>query len=88
MYTESGQLPTIEVIYENKLPDTDVFSFIDAGQKAITTLTLEEYNSATGIHIIPRTIESKDDYMFASNIKTDARLDSYDVIKNWDSRSF
>ena len=88
MYTESGQLPTIEVIYENKLPDTDVFSFIDAGQKAITTLTLEEYNSATGIHIIPRTIESKDDYMFASNIKTDARLDSYDVIRNWDSRAF
>jgi hypothetical protein len=32
-------------------------------------LTLEEYNSMSGEHIIPKTIESKNDYLFAGCIK-------------------
>jgi hypothetical protein len=27
----------------------------------------------TGIHIIPKTIESKDDYLFAANVKDDSK---------------
>nr|DAY15089.1 MAG TPA: hypothetical protein [Caudoviricetes sp.] len=30
---------------------------------------MQEYNSISGIHIIPRVIESKDDYLFAAQIK-------------------
>ena len=66
-YTENGQQPTIETII-----DTDVSGlqyFVDSGQSALETLTLEEYNSIAGIHIIPKVLESKFDYLFAANIK-------------------
>jgi len=37
----------------------------------------------TGIHIIPKTIESKDGYLFAANIKTDNPIYAFDSVKNW-----
>jgi len=61
----------IEVIYDDKIHWNDNNETIidDIGQKAIEVYSLEEYNSMTGIHVIPRVIESKNDYLFASNIK-------------------
>ena len=47
------------------------------GDDALSVITLEEYNSMTGIHIIPKTIESLYDYMFASNIRNDNPI--YDI---------
>lgn len=69
-YVENGQLPTIEVFYDEPLSWTGDSIYIeDAGRAAISVYSLEEYNSMTGIHIIPKVIESKNDYLFASNIK-------------------
>jgi len=49
-------------------------------------MTVEEYNSSTGIHIIPKVIESKNDYLFAANIKTKAsHIENFD---DFDARSF
>lgn len=88
-YVEAGQDPIIEIIYDSKLTD-DSFVFSDYGIKAYQTLTLEEYNSMSGEHIIPKTIESKNDYLFAGCIK---KFESYDnniksVFNNFDARSY
>lgn len=80
-YEQAGQVPTIELIYDGKV----VTEFEDYGRDALSVLTLEQYNSMTGIHIIPKTIESKDDYMFCANIKTDDVLSEKESIKNWDA---
>ena len=64
-YVQNGQIPTIDIVYDGKRVD----SFDDKGGTPLGILTVEEYNSMTGIHIIPKVIESKDDYMFAANIK-------------------
>lgn len=81
-YTENGQLPTVGVIYDG-LYSTEQFKFIDVGQPILQTLTLEEYNSLSGIHIIPRVIESKNDFLFAANIKEQTSqiygFDKYDA---------
>ena len=69
-YVENGQLPTIELFLQQKLPDTgNTIEIKDVGQKALQLLSVEEYNSMTGIHTIPKVIESKNDYLFASNIE-------------------
>lgn len=73
MYVENGQLPTIELIYDDLLSrleqDQERYYISDVGQLALSTLTLEEFNSISGIHIIPKVLESKNDYMFAAQIK-------------------
>ena len=81
-YIENGQLPTIEVFYDHKIPEEDTIEINDIGQQATELLSLEEYNSMSGIHIIPRVIESKNDYMFASNIK-DVGDSQYKDIREW-----
>ena len=80
-YVEVGQLPTIECVYDGPIKNN--FYFEDTGMQALSLLSLEEYNSMTGIHIIPKTIESKDGYLFAANIKTDNPIYAFDSVKNW-----
>lgn len=91
-YVENGQEPLIECVNDSKYvtpEDGDsavTFKFVDTGNAAISTLTLEEYNSMSGIHIIPKVLESKNDYLFAANIKN---IDnSTDKFKDFDSRSY
>lgn len=87
MYTENGQMPVIEKIIDQKIKEKEIF-VNDGGLNGLSLLSVEEYNSMTGIHIIPETIESKDDYMFAANIKTDNYLETDEDIFNWDARAF
>lgn len=84
-YVENGQLPTIELISDKKL-DKKIFQFEDIGQTALQNLSLQEYNSMSGIHIIPNVIESKNDRLFAANIKHQTEDVSEDI-KNWDART-
>ena len=84
-YVENGQLPTIELFLQQKLPDTgNTIEIKDVGQKALQLLSVEEYNSMTGIHTIPKVIESKNDYLFASNIE-DKGGNISDAIRNFDT---
>lgn len=82
-YIETGQLPTIECIYDENLPveNETYIEYSDKGAISQSVLSLEEYNSMTGIHIIPKIIESKDDYLFAANIKDEST--GYTV--DWDA---
>ena len=84
-YTQNGQQPTIETIVDTNIEYIDYIS--DTGQHALETLTIEEYNSLAGIHIIPKVLESKFDYLFAANIKdTQTSMDLY--TKTFDARSY
>jgi hypothetical protein len=98
-YQENGQNPSVDVIYDGAYTEeteytqsiatsTDdiTFSFIDVGQSSKQSVTLEEYNSLSGIHIIPRIIESKNDYLFAANIKEETS--NITGFEDWDARSF
>ena len=85
---QNGQLPTIEIIYDSTFEKTTQFLFNDVGQQALDQITIEEYNSMSGVHIIPNVIESKDQMLFAANVtEKQTFLDTNDFI-NWDARSF
>ena len=65
----------------------------DQGQNPLQVISLEEYNSMSGIHIIPKIIESKNDYLFAANIKQQFNtINSADINKDqfddWDARAY
>lgn len=80
-YIETGQLPQIECVYDENIDtSSSQIIFEDTGQTALSVYSLEEYNAMTGIHIIPKTIESKDDYLFAANVKDDST--GFDI-GNW-----
>lgn len=85
-YEENGQTPSIELIVNRKCSGKS-FYYNDIGQSALQTLTLEEYNAMSGVHIIPKVVESKNDYLFAANIKN-LPNDVYDAFKDWDSRAY
>ena len=90
-YTENGQLPTIEIIEDCNINsfdidpsyDTETYNIFieDCGQSALSTITLEEFNSLSGVHIIPKVIEDKNDYLFAAAIK-DVQQSSFNGIEN------
>lgn len=78
-YDKIGEHPEIDVIYEGDYDGT--FEYIDYGGQSLGKLTVEEYNSLSGIHIIPRVIEAKDDYLFAAQIKEKSVIsDKFDNI--------
>lgn len=91
---KTGQTPTVEICYDAKLETTspkdgqNLFVFEDTGAQTFGNLSLEEYNSINGIYIIPKIIESKDDILFASNVKQKQTFIDTDQFKNWDSRAF
>lgn len=89
-YHELGQQPTIEQIINKKIGADDSLYVYDYGQQANSTLTVEEYNSISGIHIIPAVIESKNDYLFASAINTKDEYYLDDKLKQsgYDTRAF
>lgn len=83
-YVEVGVPPIIEIVFDEDMPSTDDgwFEFLDTGKDALSVISLEEYNMISGIHIIPKTIESMTDYMFASNIQNDNPVYT-DKLKTW-----
>lgn len=87
---ENGQMPTIEVIYDftYTLNEDGDFIFNDTGQESIDQISIEEYNSISGIHIIPQVIEAKDNILFAANIKEVQSHLKSDAFKDWDARAF
>lgn len=87
-YVENGKEPTIEIIKESRIHNNTI-TIIDSGQSALQTLALEEFNQASGVHILPKVIESKYDYLFAANIQTDTtQLEFSALVKDFDARSY
>lgn len=86
-YSENGQIPTIELFTERELQSAaDDIIVTDTGQAASATLTVEEFNSQSGIHIIPKCIESKHDYLFAAGISE--QVGDLSEIVDFDTRTY
>ena len=86
MYEQNGQTPTISIIYDGSFQQNIIIN--DTGQQSVSDITIEQYNSMSGIHIIPKVIENKDDYLFAANVKEIQSSTQNNEFKDWDSRAF
>jgi hypothetical protein len=42
------------------------FYHIDSSNNSINKISVDDFNSKFGLYMIPRVIESKDDYLFAA----------------------
>lgn len=85
-YIKVGQTPTIELIVDKQFDRTNKTIIVqDTGQQALDSLTLEEFNNLSGLRLIPKVIESKNDYLFAANIKDNGYVD---ILKMNDGSSF
>lgn len=89
-YSINGQNPTVSLICDQQLQEDHLsdFSIVDNGIQSLQTITLEEYNSFSGIHVIPKTIESQNDYLFAGCIKSEEGVLQDEFILNWDARAY
>lgn len=69
--------------HHNTDPNGSVYyiHFIDRGTTELGQISLEEFNSMSGVHIIPKVIENKNDYLFAAQIK-DVASDVFNDITN------
>lgn len=82
-YNALNSIPTINVVGEYL--NTQNFSFIDTCN-ILNTLTLEEFTSFAEALYVPKTIESKNNYLFAANIE-EVTFNSV-AIDNWDARAY
>lgn len=86
-YEEGGQLPKVGVIYNKKIPQSDTIDYTDFGQQYLSEITVDEFNNISGIHIIPKVLESKNGRLFAANIK-DSASSLNDIANHFDARAF
>ena len=86
-YDANGQTPTVSLIVDEvRNTQSNTVTIQDVGQNPLSQLTLEEFNNISGIHIVPKIIESKNDYLFAANIQ-DITYNNK-IGNGWDSRAY
>lgn len=64
-YSKAGQLPRVDIIYDQKC---EQLSVTDSGQ-SLENLSTAEFLATTKLLFVAREIESKGDYLFAANLK-------------------
>lgn len=67
-YTSLNELPEISLIQNGRIDNYENFNFTDNGVN-ISTLTLAEFTFLGGNPLVPRHIQSKDNRLFAGNLK-------------------
>lgn len=87
LYEEAGKTPTISLIAENPIKKSEIV-FQDTGENAYQNLTLEEFNIVAGVHVIPKVIEAKNDYLFAAQITNENNIYGDEEVYNWDARAY
>lgn len=89
---KNGQDPEISLIYDRSVQpqqanDKYYMTYVDNGVEPIQQISLDEFNNISGVYIIPKVIESKNDILFAANIKDDqGTLDQ--IGRLFDARAF
>lgn len=84
-FGQSGQEPNIVLIKDEPL--NSGFVTVDNGSSDINEIAVSEFLAMMDSQIIPKQIESKGDYLFASNLKY--AQDNSDVdFANFDARSY
>lgn len=83
-YVQKGQAPEIHTILDEPLVESDPeFSFVDNGTSKYEAVLAEEFSVDAGVRIIPKTIESKNDYLFAANVN----YVQDELFNDWDATS-
>lgn len=71
IYTDNEQTPVPEEFHTETITPGESITINDVGTKnSYQDITLEEFNSKTGLRIVPKTIEAKDDWLFAADFST------------------
>lgn len=82
-YSKSGQLPRVDIIYDQLCQSS---TLQDSGQSLLNVATAE-FIATNKLLFVPKEIESKGDYLFAGNIKyTQDEIDK--TFENFDARCF
>lgn len=74
-YQQNSETPDIDLIFDGKFKsvkesdEKNYFYYLDSSNNSINKISANDFNSKFGLYIIPRVIESKDDYLFAAQIK-------------------
>lgn len=68
-YEDRASLPKIKVLRDQKIPKDGVVLYEDKTGVGVSDMTMEEFQMVTNVHFSPAILESKNNYMFASNIK-------------------
>lgn len=93
-YQENAELPEIDIIYDGDIVTNEEGGHDDAAEKyfyynditnnSISKVSVENFNSKSGLYMIPKVIESKDDYLFAAQIKeyrqTNKKFDNINTV--------
>lgn len=66
-YRVNGQVPEVKLIYDQKY--TPNSKYVDTGTNDIADIAVPEFVSYLSLGIVPKVIESKNDYLFAGNIR-------------------
>jgi hypothetical protein len=64
-YSKAGQLPRVDIIYNQKCASLTIK---DSGQ-TLQNVSTAEFVATNSLLFVPKEIESKGDYLFAGNIK-------------------
>lgn len=67
-YTDRASIPRVMVLRDQKIPKDGVVFYEDKTGVGISELSIEEFQMVTNVHFAPAIIESKNNYLFASNI--------------------
>ena len=82
-YSKAGQLPQVDVIYNQKCENRII---VDSGQ-SLENVSSSEFIATNKLLFVPKEIESKGDYLFAGNVEyTQDKIDEQFI--NFDARCF
>lgn len=66
-YPQNDQTPTVSVFLDEDLATIqNGQDIIDDGGTTLQDITVEEFNNMTGLHVVPKILESKNDILFAA----------------------
>lgn len=74
-YQQNSETPDIDLIFDGSFKsvtekdEKKYFYYLDSASNSINKISVNDFNSKFGLYMIPRVIESKDDYLFAAQIK-------------------
>ena len=82
-YKDNTAVPEISVIDDIAVSNNNL-TYTDAGSSFVTELTVDEFNALSGYNFIPKVLESKNNYLFAANIKEA----TWDIDDTYDCRAY
>lgn len=74
-YQQNSETPDVDLIFDGNFKsitegdEKKYFYYLDSSNDSISKISINDFNSKFGLYMIPRVLESKDDYLFAAQIK-------------------